>query len=147
MPNSFSPLMLPILVHPALLPIRFSLAFHYLSTAAAMVGRQIVRSPLPNRARICVASRHRGFRPGDAAGEPSTAAAGATTVVLRELLDRLLRDQQLIIHGEVMMAEPTEKLWALEELLAWDDATDRRYELVDGHVLAMAPACGRGAAS
>ena len=37
------------------------------------------------------------------------------------------------------MAEPAEKRWTVEEFLAWDDGSDRRYELVDGHVLAMAP--------
>ncbi len=37
------------------------------------------------------------------------------------------------------MAEPAEKRWMVEEFLAWDDGTDRRYELVDGHVVAMAP--------
>ena len=37
------------------------------------------------------------------------------------------------------MAEPAGKRWTLEEFLAWDDGTDRRYELVEGHVVAMAP--------
>ena len=37
------------------------------------------------------------------------------------------------------MAEPAEKRWTVEEFRAWDDGTDRRYELVDGHVVAMAP--------
>jgi len=37
------------------------------------------------------------------------------------------------------MAEPAEKRWTIEEFLAWDDGTDRRYELVDGRILAMAP--------
>jgi Uma2 family endonuclease len=38
-----------------------------------------------------------------------------------------------------MMAEPAEKRWTVEEVLAWDDDTDRRYELVEGHIVAMAP--------
>ncbi len=37
------------------------------------------------------------------------------------------------------MAEPVEQRWTVEEFLAWDDGTDRRYELIDGHVVAMAP--------
>lgn len=37
------------------------------------------------------------------------------------------------------MAEPAEKSLTVEEFLAWDDGTDRRYELVEGHVVAMAP--------
>ena len=37
------------------------------------------------------------------------------------------------------MAEPAEKRWTVEEFLAWDDGTDRRDELVDGQVVAMAP--------
>jgi hypothetical protein len=51
------------------------------------------------------------------------------------------------MHREATMAEPAEKLWTLEESLAWGDGTDRRYELVDGHVLAMAPPCRRCTAS
>jgi Uma2 family endonuclease len=38
-----------------------------------------------------------------------------------------------------MMAQPAEKRWKVEEFLAWDDGTDRRYELVDGQIVAMAP--------
>jgi len=37
------------------------------------------------------------------------------------------------------MTEPAEKRWTVEEFLAWDDGTDRRYELVDGRIVAMAP--------
>jgi Uma2 family endonuclease len=37
------------------------------------------------------------------------------------------------------MAEPAEKRWTVEEFLAWDDGTDRRYELVGGEIAAMAP--------
>ena len=37
------------------------------------------------------------------------------------------------------MAEPAEKRWTVEEFLAWDDGSDRRYELVGGQVVAMAP--------
>ena len=37
------------------------------------------------------------------------------------------------------MAEPAEKRWTVDEFLAWDDGTDRRYELVDGRIVAMAP--------
>jgi Uma2 family endonuclease len=37
------------------------------------------------------------------------------------------------------MAEPAEKRWTVEEFLAWDDGTDRRYELVSGQIVAMAP--------
>lgn len=36
------------------------------------------------------------------------------------------------------MAEPAEKRWTVEEFLAWDDGTDRRYELVDGKVAEIA---------
>jgi Uma2 family endonuclease len=42
-------------------------------------------------------------------------------------------------HGEAKMAQPAEKRWTVEEFLAWDDGTDRRYELVDGQIVAMAP--------
>ncbi len=45
------------------------------------------------------------------------------------------------------MAEPAERHWAVEEFLAWDDGTDRRYELVDGQVVAVAPPCSRCTAS
>jgi Uma2 family endonuclease len=37
------------------------------------------------------------------------------------------------------MAEPAKKRWTVDEFLAWDDGTDRRYELVDGEIVAMAP--------
>jgi len=37
------------------------------------------------------------------------------------------------------MAEPAEKRWTVEEFVAWDDGTDRRYELVAGQIVAMAP--------
>ena len=37
------------------------------------------------------------------------------------------------------MAEPAEKRWTVEEFLGWDDGTDRRYELVGGQIVAMAP--------
>jgi Uma2 family endonuclease len=37
------------------------------------------------------------------------------------------------------MAEPAEKRWTVEEFLAWNDGTDRRHELVDGQLVAMAP--------
>jgi Uma2 family endonuclease len=37
------------------------------------------------------------------------------------------------------VAEPAEKRWTIEEFLAWDDGTDRRYELVGGEIVAMAP--------
>jgi Uma2 family endonuclease len=37
------------------------------------------------------------------------------------------------------MAELAEKRWTVEDFLAWDDGTDRRYELVDGRIVAMAP--------
>jgi Uma2 family endonuclease len=38
------------------------------------------------------------------------------------------------------VAEPGRRLWSLHEFLAFDDGTDTRYELVDGHIIAMAPA-------
>ena len=38
------------------------------------------------------------------------------------------------------MAEPTEKRMSLAAFLEWDDGTDTRYELLDGRVVAMAPA-------
>ena len=37
------------------------------------------------------------------------------------------------------MAEPARRRWTLEEFLAFDDGTDRRYELFDGEIVAMAP--------
>jgi Uma2 family endonuclease len=37
------------------------------------------------------------------------------------------------------MAEPAIRRMTLEEFLHWDDATDTRYELIDGFPLAMAP--------
>jgi Uma2 family endonuclease len=37
------------------------------------------------------------------------------------------------------MADAAEKRWTVEEFLEWDDGTDRRYELVDGRIVAMAP--------
>jgi Uma2 family endonuclease len=37
------------------------------------------------------------------------------------------------------MAQAAEKRWTIEEFLAWDDGTDRRYELVGGQIVAMAP--------
>jgi Uma2 family endonuclease len=41
--------------------------------------------------------------------------------------------------AETMMAELARKLWTLDEFLAFDDGTDRRYELVRGEIVAMAP--------
>src|SRR5215216_1828932 len=38
------------------------------------------------------------------------------------------------------MAEPAQRSMSADEFLAWDDGTDTRYELVDGGVVAMAPA-------
>ena len=38
------------------------------------------------------------------------------------------------------MAEPARRLWTLDEFLAFDDGTDTRYELLDGQIVAMAPA-------
>jgi Uma2 family endonuclease len=40
------------------------------------------------------------------------------------------------------MATALSKRMSLAEFLVWDDGTDRRYELVDGRVLAMAPPAG-----
>lgn len=37
------------------------------------------------------------------------------------------------------MADPADKRWTVEEFLTWDDGTDRRYELVGGAIVAMAP--------
>ena len=37
------------------------------------------------------------------------------------------------------MADAAEKRWTVEEFLEWDDGTDRRYELVDGRIVAIAP--------
>jgi Uma2 family endonuclease len=37
------------------------------------------------------------------------------------------------------MAEAARRRWTLEEFLAFDDGTDRRYELLDGQIVAMAP--------
>jgi Uma2 family endonuclease len=33
------------------------------------------------------------------------------------------------------MAGPAEKRWTVEEFLAWDNSTERRYELVDGKIV------------
>lgn len=38
------------------------------------------------------------------------------------------------------MGEPAERLTTVEEFLAWDDGTDRRYQLLRGVVTMMAPA-------
>jgi Uma2 family endonuclease len=38
------------------------------------------------------------------------------------------------------VAEPARRLWTLDEFLAFDDGTDKRYELFDGQIVAMAPA-------
>ena len=38
-----------------------------------------------------------------------------------------------------IMAEPATRRMTLDEFLAWDDGTDRRYELLGGIVTAMAP--------
>jgi Uma2 family endonuclease len=40
------------------------------------------------------------------------------------------------------MATAVAKRLSLAEFLEWDDGTDRRYELVDGRVIAMAPSAG-----
>jgi Uma2 family endonuclease len=40
------------------------------------------------------------------------------------------------------MATALSKRMSLAEFLVWDDGTDRRYELIDGRVLAMAPPAG-----
>jgi Uma2 family endonuclease len=37
------------------------------------------------------------------------------------------------------MAEAAERRWTVAEFLDWDDGTDRRHELVDGRIVAMAP--------
>jgi Uma2 family endonuclease len=37
------------------------------------------------------------------------------------------------------MASPAPKRWTIADFLAWSDGTDRRYELIDGAPLAMAP--------
>jgi Uma2 family endonuclease len=38
------------------------------------------------------------------------------------------------------MAEPARRSMTADEFMTWDDGTDTRYELVDGDVVAMAPA-------
>lgn len=38
-----------------------------------------------------------------------------------------------------MATQPADLRMTLAEFLDWDDGTDTRYELIDGHVLAMAP--------
>jgi Uma2 family endonuclease len=40
---------------------------------------------------------------------------------------------------EITMAQAAEKRWTVDEFLSWDDGTDRRYELVDGRIVGMAP--------
>jgi Uma2 family endonuclease len=39
----------------------------------------------------------------------------------------------------ILMAEAARRRWTLEEFFAFDDGTDRRYELFDGEIVAMAP--------
>lgn len=43
------------------------------------------------------------------------------------------------VRGAAMTAEPAEQRWTVEEFLAWDDGTDRRCGLIDGHNVAMVP--------
>jgi Uma2 family endonuclease len=38
-----------------------------------------------------------------------------------------------------MMAETAPRLWTVDEFLAWDDGTDRRYQLLSGAITMMAP--------
>ena len=38
-----------------------------------------------------------------------------------------------------MMSDPTPRFMTLEAFLEWDDGRDRRYELIDGQPVAMAP--------
>jgi Uma2 family endonuclease len=40
------------------------------------------------------------------------------------------------------MAEAARKLWTLDEFLAFNDGTDRRYELIGGEIAAIAPRSG-----
>ena len=49
-------------------------------------------------------------------------------------------DDQSGRMGDSEVAEAARQLWTLDEFLAFDDGTDRRYELFDGHIVAMAPA-------
>jgi Uma2 family endonuclease len=42
------------------------------------------------------------------------------------------------------MAEPARDTWmTVRKFLRWEDGTDRRYELVDCHIVAMAPPTGQ----
>jgi Uma2 family endonuclease len=43
-------------------------------------------------------------------------------------------------NGGWRVAEPARRFWTLDEFLAFDDGTDRRYELFEGQIVAMAPA-------
>jgi Uma2 family endonuclease len=45
----------------------------------------------------------------------------------------------LLGRGGTLMAEAARRRRLLEEFLAFDDGTDRRYELFDGAIVAMAP--------
>jgi Uma2 family endonuclease len=45
-------------------------------------------------------------------------------------------------RGDPQVAEPARRLWTLDEFLTFDDGTDRRYELFDGQIVAMAPTSG-----
>jgi len=38
------------------------------------------------------------------------------------------------------MASPAPRRMTLDEFLQWDDGTDTRYELIEGEIVAMAPA-------
>jgi Uma2 family endonuclease len=49
------------------------------------------------------------------------------------------QDGMAASKGEPQVAEPARRLWSLDEFLAFDDGTDRRYELFDGQIVAMAP--------
>ena len=42
---------------------------------------------------------------------------------------------------ESLVADPAEKGWTVEEFLAWDDGTDRRYELLRGKITEIPPPC------
>jgi Uma2 family endonuclease len=47
------------------------------------------------------------------------------------------------VKTEIAMAEAATRRWTLEEFLAFDDGTDRRFELHDGELVAMAPGSDR----
>ena len=82
------------------------------------------------------ASQHRPTRRAIANHRSSNLelAVGTGSTVASFVLDSTRRSPD-----EVAVAKPAEKRWTVEEFLVWHDGTDRRHELIDGQIVAMAP--------